>query len=168
MCVVVRAVVRPGPKIRTWRTRICNESTRYGISFNRRLATFFRLNFLTGAELLLKTPFHFAGAVFDMVQRRSKPKFTGLAVLAALVVGFAARPVRCAELKQETVRAFEHYVSKSESRMETELQSGPFLHLEGLPAAQRSEALRRLRAGQILLWNENAKVGSPILSLIHI
>ncbi len=119
----------------------------------------------------MKTLINFASAVFYMVQGRSKPRFTIFAALSVLVVWIAARPVEGAELKQVTAQAFDHYVSASESRMQAEIRSGPFLHIDGLPAAQRSEAYRQLRAGQILLWNANAQAGgSPVsvpYGLIH-
>lgn len=106
-----------------------------------------------------------------MVQERSISKWTRLLLLPLLVLWFSARPMQCTELKDETARAFDRYINISESRMQAELRGGPFLYIDGLPAARRSEAYALLRQGQILLRHENTKEeGHPLTvpyGLIH-
>src|SRR6266542_1745753 len=66
-----------------------------------------------------------------------------------LALGTAAA---AADLKAETVTAFEQYVAQAESRINQE-HGAPesFLRIDSLPAAQRSEIEARLRQGDILI-----------------
>jgi len=52
-------------------------------------------------------------------------------------------------LQAATVEAFNSYVAKTEARNAATLQNGPFLTVDGLPDAQRTEALAKLRAGDV-------------------
>jgi len=105
-----------------------------------------------------------------MVKRQSGLKFTRVFILFLFVALFSPRPVQSAELKQQTVHAFDHYIARSEHRMQSELRNGPFLYIDSYPAARRSKAYSRLRAGQILLRDGNAEEKNPIKvpdGLIH-
>lgn len=69
----------------------------------------------------------------------------------ALAVFFPAVPIcSAAELKPETVRAFDRYVQHTEARMQSELQNS-FLYIDSLPAAQRDEQYRQLRNGGLFI-----------------
>lgn len=80
------------------------------------------------------------------------------------MLGCLAVPhVESAELKKETVAAFDRYISASEARMRAELHNGPFLFIDELPETRRVEAYAQLRKGQILLQQMNTKEeGHPI------
>ena len=54
------------------------------------------------------------------------------------------------ELKQETNSAFNRYVQLSEQRMQNELQSGPFLWMDGLPLQQREDVSEQLKRGEVV------------------
>lgn len=74
------------------------------------------------------------------------------------MLGCLAVPhVESAELKKETVAAFDRYISASEARMRAEFHNGPFLFIDELPETRRVEAYAQLRKGQILLQQVNTK-----------
>ncbi len=85
-------------------------------------------------------------------------------VLLSILLGCSSVPrVEAAELKKETVAAFDRYIGASEARMKTELQNGSFLFIDDSPEARRAEAYAQLRKGQILLKQVNTKEeGRPI------
>ena len=68
-------------------------------------------------------------------------------VFATLLGVTAGVSVTAAELQQRTVAAFDRYVRATESR----LKSGPFLWVDGLPAARRSEALALMQSGMLFI-----------------
>ena len=71
----------------------------------------------------------------------------GCMVLAALVA-----PAAAAELKPQTVRAFDRYVALTEERMRAEVEGlSPFLWLDRLDDAEREEVLARLRSGEVVI-----------------
>lgn len=74
------------------------------------------------------------------------PKFgLALAVLALVVPGGAA------EFNPQAARAFDQYITRSESRMDADLRSGLLIHLDRLPALQRERAYAELRRGTVLV-----------------
>ena len=58
--------------------------------------------------------------------------------------------VTAAELKPETRRAFDRYVSLVEKRLQTTNPNSPFLWVRSLPAAQQNAALQRLKNGEVV------------------
>jgi hypothetical protein len=63
-----------------------------------------------------------------------------------------------AELRQETIGAFDHYVRVSEAPMDTELRpGGPFLWVDALPEARRQQIYARLRSGRIEIRREQTE-----------
>lgn len=102
-----------------------------------------------------------------MVKRRSRWKFTRGFILLLLAALFSPRLVEAAELEAETVRAFDRYIANSERRLQSELPNGPFLFIDGYPAAQRSEAYSQLRDGQILLRNGVTKQQESPVKIPH-
>jgi hypothetical protein len=74
-----------------------------------------------------------------------------------------AIPLNAANLKRETVEAFDHYVREAEARMDKELNSGsgPFLWVDNLPVADKTAAYTRLRNGEILLQSYAAGLDIP-------
>jgi len=81
--------------------------------------------------------------------------------------------VMTAELKPETLAAFNRYVQITAARIDKELaRAGEFLYIEGLPEPQRSAALASLRRGEIYmepLQTQDAS-GAPLAApqgLIH-
>lgn len=71
---------------------------------------------------------------------------------------FLAISSTAAELRQESVQAFDHYVGVTEARMDTELRPGsPFLWVDALPKARRQQLYARLRSGQIEIRREETE-----------
>jgi hypothetical protein len=68
-------------------------------------------------------------------------------IVAVLLCSCAGRAV---DLKPETSTAFNRYVLLSEQRMQSDLQSGTFLWVDGLPTQQREEAYARLKQGEVV------------------
>ena len=63
-----------------------------------------------------------------------------------------AAGVSAAELKPQTIEAFDRYVHATESRMEKELNGeSPFLWVDRLDEEERSEALTQLKAGEVVI-----------------
>jgi hypothetical protein len=63
----------------------------------------------------------------------------------------SAATASAAELKAATLTAFDRYVRLSEARMDQELASGHFLHIDQLPPERRFEVQRRLAAGEVVI-----------------
>jgi hypothetical protein len=80
-------------------------------------------------------------------------KFACLQVLCLVALCAAlAAPAAAAELKPETLKAFEHYARLTEARLDAELKdSAKFLWLDRLPVARRADILRRLKAGETVI-----------------
>jgi hypothetical protein len=66
---------------------------------------------------------------------------------AMLLSVSAGAAVTAAGLEPRTVTAFDRYVRATESR----LKSGPFLFVDGLPSARRSEALALMQSGMMFI-----------------
>jgi hypothetical protein len=76
--------------------------------------------------------------------------------LLLLAVPAAAIHSSAADLKPQTITAFDHYVALSEARMNSSLGGAqddpqPFLWVDRLPASQRSADLAQLHAGQVVI-----------------
>jgi putative flippase GtrA len=83
----------------------------------------------------------------DRIVFRTAP---ALLLLLALVASTA--PVEAAELRPETLDAFNRYVRVTESRMDGELQGKvAFLWVDRLPEAERLEAYARLKRGDTVV-----------------
>lgn len=63
--------------------------------------------------------------------------------------GLAGTSASAAQLKPETVAAFEHYAALTEARMDDDLRLNQFLVMDRLPDMQRKEAYEQLQQGQI-------------------
>lgn len=72
--------------------------------------------------------------------------------LALVALLSFVQTVPAAELKRETLQAFERYSRLTEARLDAELrEKKPFLWVENLPEARRSEVAAQLRAGQVFI-----------------
>lgn len=70
--------------------------------------------------------------------------------------------LNAAELKPETVRAFDQYVQRAERRITGSLTPGSsFLWVDGLPSADRAAAYARLRSGGIFVHSFAAGLNVP-------
>ena len=68
-----------------------------------------------------------------------------------------------AELKQETISAFEKYVAVTEARINSELRpGGTFLYIDGLPAGAMKSGYDKLMKGEVLV--EKRETRSPGVS----
>ena len=70
------------------------------------------------------------------------------AFILLLVLGTAV-PASAAELRSETVAAFDRYVRATERRMDD--KATPFLLVDGMPEPQRAAALAALRKGELFV-----------------
>jgi hypothetical protein len=76
------------------------------------------------------------------------PKTLVVALLALLIEGVAF----AADLRPETVAAFDRYVRVSEARMATEVADPDrFLLVDGMPELKRQATIRTLRAGALVI-----------------
>ena len=66
------------------------------------------------------------------------------------VVLLIAFPAAGEQLKPATVAAFNEYVSQTEQRMSTEVNSGRFLWIDTVPPLQRDDYDARLRKGEVI------------------
>lgn len=66
------------------------------------------------------------------------------------VVLLIALPAAGEQLKPATVAAFDEYVSQTEQRMSTEVNSGRFLWIDTVPPLQRDDYDARLRKGEVV------------------
>ena len=82
-----------------------------------------------------------------------KPVFYLTTVLVVIgAVGPGRVDVQAAELRADTLDAFNRYVRVTESRMDGELQGTvPFLWIDRLPEADRRDALTRLKRGETVV-----------------
>jgi hypothetical protein len=80
-----------------------------------------------------------------------------------LLVGLLVVPTQAAELKPDTVTAFDHYIRATEAQHAKDLRSGDFLIIDHLRDASRQETYARLRQGQIYIEQLHTKEdGRPI------
>ena len=80
-------------------------------------------------------------------------RLAGWATVGCMVsVSASAVAAAAAELRPETVRAFDRYVELTEERMRAEVEGlSPFLWLDRLDVAEREEVLARLRSGEVVI-----------------
>jgi hypothetical protein len=84
--------------------------------------------------------------------RVSKPLLYVSVLFAIGVGGPTAVDVNAAELRGDTLDAFNRYVSATEERMDREGRgSGPFLWIDRLSDSERLDALTRLKGGEIVV-----------------
>jgi hypothetical protein len=72
-------------------------------------------------------------------------------LLLCIFSGFTAKAPCAAELKPETVSAFERYIRATEARMDNDLLLDHFLVVDRLPEPRREQAYRQLREGQVYI-----------------
>jgi hypothetical protein len=88
-----------------------------------------------------------------------------------ILPGLIGTSARAAQVKPETVAAFESYVAVSEARMDDDLRLNQFLVVDRLPDLQRKEAYDQLQRGEIYIEElHTQKDHHPILipsGLIH-
>jgi hypothetical protein len=64
-----------------------------------------------------------------------------------------------AQLKQETITAFDKYVAATEARINSELRPGGiFLYVDGLPTDAMKSSYKRLRNGEVLVEKRETKI----------
>ena len=74
------------------------------------------------------------------------------AVAAALALVFQGA-ASAADLKPNTAAAFNQYVSATQTRFANEVRpGGAFLHVDTLPAAERTQAYEALKRGEVLVY----------------
>ncbi len=78
----------------------------------------------------------------------------GLAVFAILVLPLLlapAWPEAAAELRPETIQAFDRFIEENDRRFARESQQGPFLWMEGQPEAKRKTLYEELHRGEVVV-----------------
>ncbi len=94
---------------------------------------------------------------------RSNSSTAKALLLSALFLCLPDRAVSAAELQPETAAAFDQYIQATETRIASELRTGPFLFVDALPEERRREAYAHLRDGQIRVEQVNTMAeGHPI------
>jgi hypothetical protein len=78
-------------------------------------------------------------------------RFQQLVLISWILPGLFGISVRAADLKPETVAAFDHYVMLTEARMDDDVRLNQFLAIDRLPDSQRKEAYDQLQRGQIYI-----------------
>jgi hypothetical protein len=78
---------------------------------------------------------------------RKAERIKCLFLLACLVAGLLPLSANAAELKPETVRAYDHYVQLLEMRMDDDQRSGNFLSIDRLPGDTRAQIYEQIRRG---------------------
>jgi len=74
------------------------------------------------------------------------------ALALVIAAAISSSPAAAAQLKPETIAAFDRYVQASESKMAAEdYGGGQFLYLDGLPSDRRAAALERLQRGEVVI-----------------
>jgi hypothetical protein len=73
----------------------------------------------------------------------------GALLVGCGIIGLLVPPAQAAELKPETVAAFDRYIRATEARMDEDLREGRFLVVDRLPSEQRKEADASLQQGQV-------------------
>ena len=81
--------------------------------------------------------------------RRLFGQLLKLVLLFLILPGPAGTSARAAQVKPETIAAFERYVSLTEARMDDDVRLDQFLVMDRLPDLQRKEAYDQLQQGQI-------------------
>lgn len=66
---------------------------------------------------------------------------------------------RAAQVKPETVAAFEHYIGLTEARMDEDIRLDQFLVMDRLPDLQRKEAYDQLQQGQVYIQELHTQEG---------
>jgi len=94
------------------------------------------------------------------------------ALALAIAASIFSSPAAAAQLKPETLQAFDRYVQASESKMAAEdFGGGQFLYVQGLPADRRAAALERLKLGEVVIekleTSENGKSITAPGGMIH-
>lgn len=88
----------------------------------------------------------------DRVVFRTGARLCDPTLLLTLAVVGLSTPVEAAELRADTLAAFDRYVRVTESRMDGELHGKvPFLWVDRLPEAKRLEAYTRLKRSDTLV-----------------
>lgn len=72
-----------------------------------------------------------------------------MSILALLLA--PARPVAAAELRTETIQAFDRFIEENDRRFARESQQGPFLWLDGQPEAKRKTLYEELHRGEVVI-----------------
>jgi hypothetical protein len=78
---------------------------------------------------------------------RKAERIKSLLLLACLVAALFPPPAHAAELKPETVRAYDHYVHLLEMRMDEDQHSGNFLYIDRLQGDTRAQIYEQIRQG---------------------
>ena len=99
--------------------------------------------------------------------RRQIRAAAAVVALAWMLAG--ATQAQTAELKPETLAAFDRYVRQSEQAMDEELSRNTFLLPDAWPQARRDPAYQRLRRGEMIVERLNAGNGEVHVphGLIH-
>ena len=88
----------------------------------------------------------------DSAEGSTKPASSLVALCTVAVWTGVVVALGAAELKPQTIEAFDRYVRVTEARMQTELDGqSSFLWVDRLPDDEREEAYAKLRAGEVVI-----------------
>jgi hypothetical protein len=83
--------------------------------------------------------------------RRFATPLQKLFLVSLILYALTGVSARAAQVKPETVAAFEHYIGLTEARMDEDIHLDQFLVMDRLPALRRKEAYDQLRQGQVYI-----------------
>ena len=90
---------------------------------------------------------------------------------AWMVVGPWAPVAGAAELRPDTIDAFNHYVTLTEKRMDDDLRDGNFLYIDSFPANRRAEISAQLQRGELFIEQLHTREDGQLIripnGLIH-
>ena len=87
----------------------------------------------------------------DKHAHHSTRKLQKLVLVFLILPGVTGTSARAAQLKPETVAAFEHYIVITEARMDDDVRLDQFLVMDRLSDSQRKDAYDQLQQGQIYI-----------------
>lgn len=97
---------------------------------------------------------------------RLRPSAARAIALSAAVVCLAAlssASISAEQMQPRTSAAFDRYVKASEANMAGTLRSGPFLHVDALPATERGAVFAKLKRGEVEISRQKTlDNGQPI------
>ena len=85
------------------------------------------------------------------------PMFQKLSIMFLILPGLTTTSARAAQVKPETVAAFEHYVTVTEARMEDDVRLNQFFVIDRLPDLQRKEAYDQQQQGQVYIEESHTR-----------
>lgn len=99
-----------------------------------------------------------------MTHLRSK---RAVLIVACAIANLLARPARGAQLREDTLAAFDRYVAATEAQMDEDLRSGHFLLLDRWPPSRGEDVKEQLRSGALYVRQIHTLEGGVAIRVPH-